>query len=50
MAINMADSLGFSDYTVAQMGETIYDQKILQGTWDSIKLLDGMVRSSELSP
>ncbi|KIP08496.1 hypothetical protein PHLGIDRAFT_88151 [Phlebiopsis gigantea 11061_1 CR5-6] len=47
-AISMAHELGFSEYSIAQMAESLYDQKILQSTWDCVKVLDGHVRSCSL--
>ena len=46
----MAEALGFSDYNIAQMAETVYDRQILQNTWDCVKVLDGHIRSSESPP
>ena len=41
----MASNLGFSDYTVARMNEISYEQKILQSTWNCVKVLEGLVQS-----
>lgn len=46
----MAHELGFSEYSIAQMAESLYDQKILQSTWDCVKVLDGHVRSCKSLP
>lgn len=46
----MAEELGFTNYDIAQMAESLYDRKILQSTWDCIKLLDGHVRSCKSLP
>lgn len=44
----MAMRLGFSDYAITQMAGSLYDQKILQGTWNCVKVLDDTVRKSKL--